>query len=85
MFDGHGGPEVARFCERHFAEELERNMQFGKKNYEAALTETFLRMDEMMLTEAGRKEILAIKKETEEGRAESDSFAGCTANVVLIT
>ena len=22
VFDGHGGAEVARFCERHFIEEL---------------------------------------------------------------
>lgn len=46
-------------------------------------------MDDMMLTEAGKKEIVAIQKqmcEKENGpKVEEDSHAGCTANVVLIT
>lgn len=28
VFDGHGGPEVAKFCEKYFSGELIKNTQF---------------------------------------------------------
>lgn len=28
VFDGHGGAEVAKFCERHFTQTLLRNQNF---------------------------------------------------------
>lgn len=28
VFDGHGGVEVAKFCERHFTQTLLRNQNF---------------------------------------------------------
>ena len=34
VFDGHGGCEVARYCERHFLEELKTDSDFHNKNYE---------------------------------------------------
>lgn len=45
IFDGHGGIEVAKFCERHFTECLLNSDLFKAKNYAKALEETFLRMD----------------------------------------
>lgn len=45
VFDGHGGIEVAKFCELHFAQELLNNESYRNKNYQRALEETFLRMD----------------------------------------
>jgi len=61
VFDGHGGKEVAKFVEAHFVTELITNNNFMKKNYEDALKETFLKMDDLLNTDEGKKEILAIK------------------------
>jgi hypothetical protein len=46
---------VSTFVNRHFVEELEKNASYQKKEYEKALKETFVKMDELMLTEAGKK------------------------------
>lgn len=45
VFDGHGGSEVAKFCEAKFTEELLKNENFKNANYEKALKETFLKLD----------------------------------------
>ena len=50
------------FVERHFAKELEQNAAFKNEDYEKALKETFLKMDELLLSENGKKEIIAIQK-----------------------
>lgn len=75
--------------ERHFVEELEKNKNYKNKNYEAALKETFLRMDELLATPEGKKEVTAIqlemRKKDNAPSYEEDSHAGCTANVCLIT
>lgn len=72
--------------ERHFIEELVNNASFKSGNYENALTETFLRMDELLQTPEGKKELAAIKSGDDDSRGEyqTESFAGCTANVALI-
>ena len=49
VFDGHGGIEVAKFCERHFVEQLLKNSNFLQKRYGPALEETFLLMDTLIL------------------------------------
>ena len=33
IFDGHGGIEAAKFCERHFTKTLLSNPNFAKKQY----------------------------------------------------
>ena len=69
VFDGHGGKEVAQFVKKHFADELKKNKNYQKGNYKAALTETFLRMDEMCLEPSGQlelKEENRISKEEDE-------------------
>lgn len=45
VFDGHGGIEVAKFCERHFTQVLLNSDLYKAKNYVKALEETFLKMD----------------------------------------
>lgn len=80
VFDGHGGQEVARFCGKHFGIELQKNEKFIQKIYKEALEETFMKMDEILMG----ANALDILKEFRNEPAEH-SFAGCTANVVLIT
>lgn len=63
---------------------------FKQRNYEAALKETFHRMDEMILAPQGQKELLQIA-EREKSRENSEmtnnisSLTGCTSVVVLVT
>lgn len=96
VFDGHGGiilyqsgAECAAFVERHFAKELQDNANFKQGNYEKALKETFLKMDELLSTQAGKNEIVQIQKDMRQKQNgpsyEEPSHAGCTANVVLVT
>lgn len=80
VFDGHGGAEVAKFCNKHFPKHLKENENFIAGNYKAALEETFLKMDEMLMSSEGAE----LLKEFRADHDMSNSFAGCTANVVLI-
>lgn len=80
VFDGHGGPEVAKYCERHFGATLKANPNFEKARYEQALKEVFLKMDEMLLTPEGQAELRTLKPDGEP----TESCAGCTANVLLM-
>ena len=49
VFDGHGGIEVAKFCEEKFLDTLKADPEFESKNYETALRNTFLKIDKMLL------------------------------------
>lgn len=81
VFDGHGGQEVAKFCAKYFPIELVKNEKFKQENYKEALEETFLHMDVMLLGEKSVELLREFKNDAENG----NSFAGCTANVVLLT
>ncbi|TVU15510.1 hypothetical protein EJB05_39034, partial [Eragrostis curvula] len=55
VYDGHGGPAVARYCANHLHTELRTNEEFHN-NLGTAVQTTFLRMDEMLRNrEAGRE------------------------------
>ena len=60
VFDGHGGSEVAKFCGAHFVEELKNDPDFRQQKYEQALTTVFVKIDKMLLSPAGRKELEKI-------------------------
>lgn len=60
VFDGHGGCEVARFVENHLVDELKKNENFKKGNYRQALTDVFLAIDRLLLSEPGKKELARI-------------------------
>jgi len=80
VFDGHGGQEVARFCGKYFTDELVKNENFRNGNFKRALEETFLKMDSILSGENAMDVLREFKNETE-----GQTFAGCTANVVLVT
>ena len=81
VFDGHGGAEVAKFCSKYFPEELVKNPHFATGNYKTALEETFLKMDTLLLDDNNGDLLREFKNDVDS----MNSFAGCTANVVLIT
>lgn len=80
VFDGHGGPEVAKFCSKHFPPTLKANKNYAEGKYSIALEETFLKMDEMLLSDDGP----SLLKEFRADGDVNNTFAGCTANVVLM-
>lgn len=65
VFDGHGGSEVAQFVGNHFTEEFLKNPNFAS-DPKTALEETFLKMDEIMLLEPGRLELIELFKKSKE-------------------
>jgi serine/threonine protein phosphatase PrpC len=81
IFDGHGGPEVAKFCSKVMPEELKKNESFKAANYKKALEEVFVHMDALLLNDSNGDLLREFKADSEN----PNSFAGCTANVVLIT
>ena len=48
VFDGHGGPEVAKFCKNHFKRSLMNQASYKSKDYKTALEQTFLKMDRLL-------------------------------------
>ena len=80
---------MSTFVERHFVKELEANDNYKKELFKDALKETFLKMDVLLSSTEGKKEISEIQKEMREKdngpKYDEESHAGCTANVVLIT
>lgn len=88
VFDGHGGCEVAKFCEKHIVKELQADKDFQQKKYENALKNVFLKLDNMLLTPAGNAELQKYSKPgpmASGGQGDIAFTAGCTANVILIT
>lgn len=45
VFDGHGGIEVAKYCEKFVIAELKADQCYKQKNYEEALRRTFIAID----------------------------------------
>ena len=88
VFDGHGGKEVAEYVSRHFSSEILASRSFKSGNYEQALKDTFLRMDDLLRTQEGLKEVIRIAKDLPENypvQADpSMMMAGCTSVVALI-
>lgn len=80
VFDGHGGQEVALYVKKHYCKELVKLASYKSKQYKIALEESFQKMDELMKTEAGKKELNGLSANQGE-----QSYAGCTATTILIT
>lgn len=54
VFDGHGGKEVAKFCQVYFLKELIHLEKFYERNFGDALKECFHKMDLMLEDEVVR-------------------------------
>jgi len=75
VFDGHGGREVAQYCQAHMVERLVESEAFKAGDMGQALIDTFLDMDELMLTVEGRKELARHAAEGQGKSAEADMQA----------
>ena len=64
VFDGHGGIECAKFCERFFGDKLREQADYqNRKDLGRALENTFLGLDKMLLTPKGMEIMVGISKE----------------------
>ena len=64
MFDGHGGVECAKYCEKFFEQKLREQQEFqSKKDIPKALENTFLGLDKMLMTPKGMESMIQISKE----------------------
>lgn len=61
VFDGHGGSEVARFCQRYMAQEMQELESFGQGSIETSLIEVFHRVDEMLRDSRYAEELDQLK------------------------
>lgn len=62
VFDGHGGKEVAKFCQAYFQQELVKQPEFLKRQFPSALRNTFHRMDEMLEDEQYNEQLQEFRK-----------------------
>lgn len=51
VFDGHGGKEVAEYAKSNFIQVLLEQDEFKKHNYDRALTDAFMKLDENLKSE----------------------------------
>lgn len=83
VMDGHGGEQVAQFCQCHLPQELVRESPLDAG---AALIRTFHRMDELLRDPCNLKELQSFTKDSanfEPWRANPDTM-GCTAVIACI-
>ena len=91
IYDGHGGVEVAEFVSRNFEEAFRSSPYYKQMNYEMALQETFLRMDDLLMTPEGKMQIVEINKQNpanvsqlEKALVASGSLKGKVQNFLFI-
>lgn len=86
------GCEVALYVKDRFIDLLKKLPSFKKKDYQLALKEAFIKIDEQLQSPQGKKDILQYRAKEDNpsvfGRPETDDislFTGCTACVILIS
>lgn len=62
VFDGHGGKEVAKFCQVYFLRELTQIPEFCDRQFGIALKKCFHRMDEMIESEEYEYQLQQFRK-----------------------
>uniref|UniRef100_S4REA3 PPM-type phosphatase domain-containing protein n=1 Tax=Petromyzon marinus TaxID=7757 RepID=S4REA3_PETMA len=88
VYDGHGGNEVADFVRDHLVDELKKLPSFQGSNYEQALKDIYIHLDEMLLTPYGKSKKNNDSGSSLFGRGGSEEIAmgtGCTAVSAIIT
>lgn len=77
VFDGHGGEQVALFCEKWMPHYLMQNEEYKCKNYAKALEETFVELDYLLLSEEGHEKmkdiVLSLKQSVRGPNAKLDT------------
>jgi len=83
VMDGHGGEQVAQFCQRHFPRELAKH---NAQDAAAALTSTFHCMDELLSDPNNLDELQSFTNDSVSFKSwnASPDTTGCTAVMVCV-
>lgn len=88
VFDGHNGADVAQFAAKRLPKIILKNCSYKKGKIESALRESFMALDQLLLTREGIKELMSLRQSYSRApitRFNAPGFAsGCTAIVTLI-
>jgi protein phosphatase 1G len=84
---------VADFVKEHLVDELKKLQSFKNKDYDQALKDIYLKIDEMLKTSYGKTKLQSYKKQNDaqpslfgRGNVEDIAYAaGCTACSAIIT
>lgn len=77
VFDGHGGAEVAKFCQKYMASEIAKLQEFSEGNVEQSLVRVFHKMDEMLRDNKYAAELEQLKtREDDEEEGAGDEQGG---------
>jgi serine/threonine protein phosphatase PrpC len=76
VFDGHGGAEVAKFCQKYMAAEMQQLRAFNDNVLEQSLVDVFHRMDEMLSDHAYADELEALKTRERDDDDDDDDDGG---------
>ena len=60
VFDGHGGEQVAMFCEKYMPEYLIKNEEYKCGKYKEALEQTFVELDYLLISDEGHEKMQKI-------------------------
>ncbi|KAK9790308.1 hypothetical protein WJX73_000789 [Symbiochloris irregularis] len=60
VFDGHGGPEVARYCSLHMAQQLISMPSYRQGSLDKALRDVYLHIDELLPSDKLNEELKAL-------------------------
>jgi protein phosphatase 1G len=66
VFDGHGGKEVSQFVKKHYTQEFLNLKSFKSGNIKGSLTESFIRIDDLLVEPNGKAELKAYAKQSKE-------------------
>jgi len=80
VFDGHGGAEVARFCERHLTKELLKSSEWNAGDVGKALVHGFHKIDELLQDSSHWSEVVSLKNGPEGGSAGGGGAANGAAD-----
>jgi len=88
VFDGHNGVEVAKFAAKYLPQIILKNNNYREGNIELGLKESFITLDQSLLTRRSVAELIRIRQQYSKSpitRSNAPAIAsGCTAVVALI-
>lgn len=68
VFDGHGGKEVAIYVAENLINIFLNTKQYKSEDYEKALYQTFVKIDENLATKEAKKKMQKFRDENPEGK-----------------